>query len=305
MMNTPHFSIIVPVYKTEAYLSRCVESILQQDFRDFELILVDDGSPDHCPALCDKFAQRDNRVKVIHQENSGVSAARNAGIAAAKGTWIWFIDSDDYIKPGALSGLSIQPTADLYIFNTKLNESCTCTYDQLLELHYFTYHLGFGPCNKIYKREIISTNKLVFDTEETIGEDLHFNLQYYQYIHRLQFINTDYYVYDVREGSAMTTYTPERHVNQMRLFSKIRNMLQGKITPLNMGILYFMHLISGLNQSAEGGLSRRERAKLAHYYRSDFPGDSQLYRRALSVFLQNEHASLLGKLNLRLLLFGF
>ena len=303
MNNAPHFSIIVPIYKTEAYLSRCVESILQQDWCDFELILVDDGSPDNCPALCDKFARQDNRVKVIHQENAGVSVARNAGLAAAKGKWIWFVDSDDYIKPGALSALSIQPAADLYIFNTKLNEFSSCTYDQLLEQHYFTYHLGFAPWNKLYKREIISTHKLVFDSEETIGEDLLFNLQYYQFCNQLKFIKNDYYVYDLREGSAMTTASTERHVNQMRLFRKIKNLLQNQITPLNMGILYFMHLISGLNQSAEGGMSRRERAKLAHEYLQDFPGDNQLYRRALSVFLRNEHASFLGKLNIKLQLF--
>lgn len=92
-------SIIVPVYKAEKYLVRCVESVLAQTMKDFELILVDDGSPDKSGAMCDDFAAKDTRVKVIHQANSGVSAARNAGVAVAQGDYIAFVDSDDWISP--------------------------------------------------------------------------------------------------------------------------------------------------------------------------------------------------------------
>lgn len=94
-------SVIVPVYKVELYLHRCVDSILNQSFRDFELILVDDGSPDNCGAICDHYAKKDSRIQVIHQENAGVSAARNAGIEWAlensESQWISFVDSDDWI----------------------------------------------------------------------------------------------------------------------------------------------------------------------------------------------------------------
>ena len=97
----PSISVIVPVYKVEAYLDRCVNSILRQSFRDFELILVDDGSPDSCPRLCDGWAEKDSRIHVIHQENGGLSAARNAGIdwvlANSTSSWIAFVDSDDWI----------------------------------------------------------------------------------------------------------------------------------------------------------------------------------------------------------------
>ena len=92
-------SVIVPVYGVEKYLPACIESILNQTFTDFELILVDDGSPDRCPAICDEAAERDARVRVIHQANQGLSAARNAGIEAARGEWLVFVDSDDYIAP--------------------------------------------------------------------------------------------------------------------------------------------------------------------------------------------------------------
>lgn len=93
----PQLSVIVPVYKAEQYLSACVESILGQSFSDLELILVDDGSPDGSPALCDQLARQDGRVKVIHQENAGAAAARDRGIEAAGGEYITFVDSDDYI----------------------------------------------------------------------------------------------------------------------------------------------------------------------------------------------------------------
>lgn len=101
----PKISIIVPVYKVEAYLDRCVESILAQTFTDFELILVDDGSPDNCPAMCDSWAEKDSRIKVIHKENGGLSDARNVGFAASCGEWISFIDSDDYVHPQMLQAL--------------------------------------------------------------------------------------------------------------------------------------------------------------------------------------------------------
>ena len=95
--KSPEISIIVPVYKVEKYLNECIDSILAQTFTDFELILVDDGSPDNCPALCDAAAEKDSRVRVIHKINGGVSTARNAGLAAAQGNWIGFVDPDDFV----------------------------------------------------------------------------------------------------------------------------------------------------------------------------------------------------------------
>lgn len=105
----PLISVVVPVYKVEPYLRRCVDSILAQTFTDFELILVDDGSPDNCGAICDEYAQKDSRVHVIHQENGGLSAARNAGIdwafANSDSQWISFVDSDDWVHPQMLEQL--------------------------------------------------------------------------------------------------------------------------------------------------------------------------------------------------------
>ena len=92
----PLISVIVPIYKVEQYLSECVDSILQQSYENLEVILVDDGSPDSCPEICDRYAVTDNRIKVIHKPNGGLSDARNTGLKAATGEYILFIDSDDY-----------------------------------------------------------------------------------------------------------------------------------------------------------------------------------------------------------------
>ncbi len=95
-------SVIVPVYKVEAYLGQCIDSILAQTYTDFELILVDDGSPDNCGAICDEYAEEDLRIRVLHQKNQGAAAARNRGAAIAKSEWIFFVDSDDLIHPQTL-----------------------------------------------------------------------------------------------------------------------------------------------------------------------------------------------------------
>lgn len=101
----PLISIIVPIYRVEDYLRRCVDSLLAQTYENLEIVLVDDGSPDKCPAICDEYARRDERVRVIHQKNAGLSGARNSGIDAAKGEYLAFVDSDDYVAPDFIEAL--------------------------------------------------------------------------------------------------------------------------------------------------------------------------------------------------------
>ena len=96
-------SVIVPVYKVEEYLDQCVQSIVSQTYTDLEIILVDDGSPDNCPAMCDAWAERDKRIKVVHKKNGGISDARNAGMQIASGSFFFFIDSDDYISADCIA----------------------------------------------------------------------------------------------------------------------------------------------------------------------------------------------------------
>ena len=122
-MSEDLISVVVPIYKVEKYICKCVDSILAQTYTNLEIILVDDGSPDNCPQICDEYAEKDRRVKVIHQQNGGLSAARNAGIAAANGEYIGFVDSDDYIHPEMYQRLldaQIAANSDISI--------CSCEY---------------------------------------------------------------------------------------------------------------------------------------------------------------------------------
>ena len=119
-MDAPELTVIVPVYNVENYLDECIQSILKQTFRNFELILVDDGSTDKSGIICDKYAEEDNRIRVIHQKNKGLSAARNRGITAARGKYIQFVDSDDYLCPNVMGGLIHQmesQSLDILRFN--------------------------------------------------------------------------------------------------------------------------------------------------------------------------------------------
>lgn len=169
-------SVIVPVYKVEAYLNRCVESIVNQTYQDLEIILVDDGSPDRCPILCDEWAQRDKRVRVIHKQNGGLSDARNAGLAIASGKYISFVDSDDWIEPDFLKTL-----LDLMQAENANISACGVRYlsENGLCLRERSCERGFLALNKIDAlRRLVQEdgvyqtvwNKLY--TKETIGDVL-------------------------------------------------------------------------------------------------------------------------------------
>ena len=302
----PVFSIIVPVYKTEQYIEKCVTSILNQTYKDFELILIDDGSPDRCPQMCDEYQKLDSRVKVIHKKNGGVSSARNCGLEIASGMFVWFVDSDDYIEPFSLQQLyeaQKKKEADLYVFNTQQVQSFhTTDINQFFEKYYFTYVLGFGPWNKLYRREIIQKNHLKFDEQETIGEDLLFNINYYRKIFRggqekFFFLGRDYYVYVDRVGSAMNSLSKEVIFQQLRLFDKIKESLSGKLKEENITYLFFMHLISGIGQSKQGGLSCYEFLKVDF---SKYRDRINQFKLIQENFFRNENASRMGKFRIQL-----
>lgn len=304
----PIFSIIVPVYNTEQFLDKCVSSILAQTYNDFELILVDDGSPDNCPQICDKYARSDSRIKVLHKKNGGVSSARNLGISVARGTYIWFIDSDDYIEPFSLQRLfEVQNSynAELYVFNNRsVCELSTENVNDFFRKYYFTYALGFEPWNKLYKRDVIIENHLQFDTQEKIGEDLLFNINYYKAIFSnglkdIYFIGEDYYHYVERDNSAMNTASKGRIYQQLRLFDKILKSMSGVLSEESLSYLFILHLLSGIGQSLQGGLSSKEYAEIDF---SKYQKWLKIFERMKKLFFENEHTGMLGKVRINLFL---
>ena len=173
------FSIIVPVYQVEDYLVRCVDSILTQTFEDYELILVDDGSLDKSPQICDQYALQDGRIKVLHKSNGGLSSARNAGLDVASGDYVIFVDSDDWLEQGCLltfnkilneHPVDVLMTVKTSVYSDKsflevdnFEEYLQNGFDKERATDWILYYAkSVGAPNKIIKREIIEKNNLRF-----------------------------------------------------------------------------------------------------------------------------------------------
>ena len=210
-MSSPLISVIVPVYNAEKTLRQCVDSILCQDYRDFELLLVDDGSKDSSPAICDEYASKDNRVKAFHKENAGVSAARNKGLENASGEWITFIDSDDYISADYFHSVEF---CNQQLLITGFRDEIGGTVYENVKLLSAIYNSAEdvanfickqisstmvlrGPWGKFYRREIIRNQ--VFNTDMKLGEDTCFVFDYLAKIRTLEVNAYSYYV--IRRGT--------------------------------------------------------------------------------------------------------
>lgn len=188
-------SIIVPIYKTEEFLPQCIESILSQSFQDFELILVDDGSPDNCSAICDEYAKKDRRIVVIHKQNGGLVSARKAGLMAAKGDYIGYVDGDDWVEPGFYQGLmnaAAEKNADIAVsgFIKEIGDNCIlkrnafeCRYYSKKELETEIYpkmmfdETSFEPglftyvWNKVFKKTVLYPAQMSVPDTVSLGED--------------------------------------------------------------------------------------------------------------------------------------
>ena len=205
-------SIIVPVYNTEQFLPQCIESIINQTYDDIEIILIDDGSNDKSGIICDEYAANDKRIKTIHNINCGVSAARNIGLDNAKGKYITFIDSDDYVEKNYIETLfnAIETNnAELAICGIKEITDETLKirkprgrYTGVLKDDYYAmidFLCLIGA--KIYLKKILDINKIRFIDEIKYAEDELFNLMYYQYVKMYMFIDKPLYVYKRRKQS--------------------------------------------------------------------------------------------------------
>lgn len=210
-------SVIVPVYKVEAVLPRCIESILNQTVSDFELILIDDGSPDQSGAICDEYAARDARIRVIHQENGGVSKARNAGLDAAQGDYIVFIDSDDYVDSTYLQR-HLDNLADMVIsgfrcegYNINNNDYQIPEQEYYDDLSKEEYIKLFERClfnlswAKLFIASIINEHKIRFSESLQRSEDLLFTVQYAQHCKTIRIIPYAEYHYVIYEHETLST----------------------------------------------------------------------------------------------------
>lgn len=216
-------SVIVPIYQVEAYLPRCLDSILAQTFTDYELILVDDGTKDGCPAIMQAYAERDSRIRQVHKENGGLSSARNAGLDVAQGEYIAFVDSDDYVAPTWLDDIvraADETGAEQVLYNYALVvdgkeqgaylnfPTETIDVDRLGLAQYFyqywmPYKHGQEAWSKLYRRSVIEENGLRYaPNNEVFAEDTLFSAMYLMHTHTIAALSTPY-VYYVQRGDSL------------------------------------------------------------------------------------------------------
>lgn len=239
-MNKLEISIIVPVYNVEKYLDHCVDSILAQSFRGFELILVDDGSPDNCGIICDEYVQKDPRVRVIHQKNQGVSAARNNGVAASFGEYVTFVDSDDWVDSRFLARMYEQIEeyeADMCVMHIQKvahdeenrnafgGEARILTSREAIECYCRDYNEKIlGPMAKLMRREIALNNP--FPEDRSYAEDLATTYRWYHNSDRIVDLSDRLYYYRVREGSAVRSRYSINKLANLRTLEEIMEFFE-------------------------------------------------------------------------------
>lgn len=241
-------SVIVPVYNTEKYLRRCIESILTQTFTNFEILLIDDGSKDASGTICDEYAQIDARVRVFHKTNGGVCSARNMGLENASGDWITFCDSDDWVGEDWLMiySLGINQGVDVVIQGIDYSrEGDRSRYSHvgtsyigdvkngLLEIN--KYKIVGYPVNKLFKRSIIRDNKLLFDTKFRTREDFDFVMRYMIYAKNMVCFEEGSYKYDMPDYSNKYTNNDSFWCN-CSILQSINTIFANTINPLTVRV---------------------------------------------------------------------
>lgn len=260
------YSVIVPIYKVEPYLKKCVDSILNQTYKNFELLLIDDGSPDNCPKICDEYAAKDSRVRVIHKPNGGLVSARNTGVKEALGEYICYVDGDDWVSEKLLKTIKdkaidqYHPNMVVFSANRVFSNHTTDIYSGPKEglynkeklqneiYPYMMYDCRKSFCsglvfpvawNKIYKRDLLQQH---YCEEERIkmGEDNAFVFECLFYSDSVYFCDDVLYYYNQQNiGSFIHSYDPNRFGNNILLTSYIDKKLGGKNAVLDSQINAF------------------------------------------------------------------
>lgn len=238
-------SIIVPIYRVEAYLRDCIDSVLCQTFSDFELILVDDGSPDRCGEICEEYARQDSRIRVIHKPNGGLSDARNAGLDIACGQYVYFLDSDDTIVPELLETVLpyMEQGCDLVSFTLRSfcedsmksevwkRKARRYSLNSLEERKHFLHRtmfsndIGWEAWSRIFSRDIIERHHLRFvDNRRIFAEDMCFSLCYMTHVSEIMCLDVCLYNYRQRRDSIMGQQTGKNTIpNIMELADAVEN----------------------------------------------------------------------------------
>lgn len=286
-MAEPLVSVVIPVYNVEPYLDRCVKSVADQSYSNLEIILVNDGSTDESPELCDAWSERDPRIRAIHQKNAGLGMARNAGMAAASGEYICFFDSDDYVDEMTIekcvAGAEAHQ-ADAVVFgrwdvpenSAPVKRPITAEKDvyQGQEIRegllpgMFTYRFGFGvsACGKMYRLRTLLEHGIRFPSErEIISEDAWFALQFFSKAETVTLVPECLYYYVRRRASLSRQYLPHRQKKndaflEMSLECIRRNHLPEAVA-VHLKVRYHAYTIAALKQTMAAQLTAQQKRK--------------------------------------------
>lgn len=240
------YSVIIPVYNVEKYIDRCLKSVISQRYNDLEIIVIDNGSTDRSGSICDSYANEYANISVYHIENHGVGPARNFGLSKARGEFIYFVDSDDYLVGNLFAEFEdkLAPDLDLLVFSyynsfeqelternrTKKSLPYSGSYDKndftTIFTELFLSDMLYTVWNKFYRREFLIENNISFEKYE-LGEDVRFNLNVYRNVNRVYLSQESYYVYVIgRKGSAMSGYNPKRLQYQLQELKLVDSLLK-------------------------------------------------------------------------------
>lgn len=245
-MNNIKVSIIVPVYKVpEIYLRKCIESCINQTLKDIEIILVDDGSPDNCGEICDEYAMKNKKIKVIHKNNEGLSSARNTGVMSSNGEWIMFVDGDDWIENNMCEVMYNEGTyiyAELVVcdylrdygnrkefHNSFLeknkvykNEECKFLQEQILN---FRAYLSSAVA-KLYRRNVLVDNNIFHNEQLKQGiEGIEFNIRLFEVLKSVNYIDKAFYHYVYNDESISSMYSEENCLYIIKGFKEIKKVI--------------------------------------------------------------------------------
>lgn len=251
-------SVVIPVYNVECYLERCVQSVLRQTYRDFEIILVDDGSTDGSGSLCDQLAQQDSRIRVVHQQNQGLSAARNQGVRCANGEYIAFLDSDDeWLLEDGLETILVEDSPDLIVFKrvdiwNRNHRISSADYDlesisrlpdpQAVFAHLVsTQQLQIGACYQLVRRQVIVSHDIFFPIG-MISEDVFWNMHLWQHLSSVRFTNVNLYGYHHRNDSITTTVSIRVYQSYDQIFTYWKSQCMSGCTNAEMILAYMANM---------------------------------------------------------------
>lgn len=264
IIEEPLVSIIIPVYNTKPYLERCIQSVVQQTYKQLEILLIDDGSTDGAAELCDRFAEHHTNIYVVHIENRGVSIARNKGLDIARGEFILFIDSDDavsntyvesFINSNDDADIIIGSIEDLYIdraghtYKHKIRKHKAPRYGKLFDEYYNLIDWIRGPVAKLYRKHIIDEYNLRFDKNLSVAEDQVFNFNYYCYIQSYKIQEQSvykYYHHDIN-NSLSTLLTEKAFLDDIFKLDLEYNFIREHYSG-NFNVIYIHQLIELINK---------------------------------------------------------